>query len=728
MTLQPRAPMRAGPGVETFSPIRVTSVELTRPLPDPSLAADPGDKAYERTLALVLLHDRPIGTVLLETDRHGASAEKLAAGIRKELGAKIAAHLQADGLGRVGEFGAAGIVVDGKPRCVEERERFLARAPFASVVVATRDRPESLARCLASLDQQDYPAFEIVVVDNAPRTDATRRLLAERPPGTVPVRYIREERPGLASAHNGGVRAMDARSRYVAFTDDDVVADPFWLCELIRGFELADHVGCVTGMIFPAELETWPQLLIEQFGGFNKGFERRIFDTGAFRPDDPLFPYAPGRFGSGANMAFRLDALQAIGGFDPAIGTGTPALGGDDLAAFFQILTAGYALVYEPSAIVHHSHHRDYAALRRQIRGYGVGLTAYLTKAVLDRPSLAFDVARRTPRGLAYALAPRSGKNRKKSEDYPDELTWIERRGMIYGPIAYVRSRRAARAYDKRQLATSATPTSDRTASAARREPTKVLPPLAGQAKAWARRSLPVSFIRSLRRLPHKVRPPRIGNVEFGDLRRVAPIGRRFGFDRGQPIDRVYVEAFLARHADDIRGRVLEVADDSYSRHFGGGRVTATDILDIDPDNPRATIVGDLAQSGVLPDEAFDCIILTQTLQLIFDVRAALHQLSRALRPGGVLLLTVPGITQLEDSVWNQHWYWQFTDLSVKQLLAADFPADQVAIEHFGNVLSAVAFLPGLGAAELEIDEIEHRDPAYQLVIAARATKPRAAG
>ncbi len=148
-------------------------------------------------------------------------------------------------------------------------------------------------------------------------------------------------------------------------------------------------------------------------------------------------------------MAFRLTSLERIGGFDPTMGTGTPALGGDDLAAFFRIIVGGEALVYEPAAIVRHAHYRDYAALRRQIYGYGVGLTAFLTNAMVEHPRLLADLMGKLPLGIVYALSPSSGKNQKKGRDYPEELTALERKGLLYGPLAYLRSWQAARRYER---------------------------------------------------------------------------------------------------------------------------------------------------------------------------------------------------------------------------------------------------------------------------------------
>ena len=439
----------AGEGDGVFKPIHVTEFELGRPLQAlPATTASDG-RPFERALVLVRLHDRPIGTVLLDLPPEGVDADELAERIRATLGREIDSHLAADGLQPTALSGRDGRESVDLPRCIVERDRFLAAAPFVSVVVATRERPDSLARCLQSLEAQVYPAFEIVVVDNAPRTNITACFFAERYPALPHIRYVREDRPGLAAAHNAGLRVLDKRSRHVAFTDDDVITDPYWLCELMRGFEAADNVGCVTGMIFPAELETWPQRLIEQFGGFNKGYRRRIYDIHDHRPDDPLFPFSPGRFGSGANMAFRVDVLDRIDGFRPALGTGTPAMGGDDLAAFFRVITDGFALVYEPSSIVHHPHHREYPALRRQIYGYGVGLTASITEVLLNQPHLIVDPVRKLPRGLWYAVSPRSDKNRQKGADYPQELTRLDLKGMLYGPVACLRSRLAVRRFDR---------------------------------------------------------------------------------------------------------------------------------------------------------------------------------------------------------------------------------------------------------------------------------------
>lgn len=217
---------------------------------------------------------------------------------------------------------------------------------------------------------------------------------------------------------------------------------------------------------------------------------------------------------------------------------------------------------------------------------------------------------------------------------------------------------------------------------------------------------------------------PPVGYVDFGDLRRLTPISGTFGFDRGLPVDRYYVERFLSKHANDIHGRVLEIGDDSYTRRFGGDRVAVRDVLHVAAGNPVATFIGDLTNAEQIPSDAFDCFVLTQTLHLIYDVRAALNTIYRILKPGGVVLTTVPGISQISNDTWAPYWCWAFTSLSAKRLFGEFFPPDNVELEAFGNVLAAISFLQGIAAEELRQKELDFHDPCYELLITVRAVKP----
>ncbi|MET4923378.1 glycosyltransferase [Streptomyces sp. PSRA5] len=342
--------------------------------------------------------------------------------------------------------------------------------PRTTVVVATRERADTLGRALDSLLAQDHPDFRVVVVDNAPVTPATRELIDARYADRLT--YVHEPVPGLATAHNAGVAATD--SPVVAFTDDDVVADPHWLSALTAPFAADPRTGCVTGLILPARLTTPAQVLLESHGGFAKGFAPRLHDPAAPPADEPLFPFTAGSFGSGANMAFRVSALRAVGGFDPATGTGTPARGGDDLYAFVRILTAGHRLRYTPDALVWHHHRETWQDLRNQAYGYGAGLTAYLTAVLCRHPALLPALLAKLPRGLAHARAitahrdghpagapdapgapvgapdapstpagapPAPGAHGALGHPWPRTLSRLERRGMLYGPLGYAKAR-----------------------------------------------------------------------------------------------------------------------------------------------------------------------------------------------------------------------------------------------------------------------------------------------
>jgi peptidoglycan/xylan/chitin deacetylase (PgdA/CDA1 family) len=212
--------------------------------------------------------------------------------------------------------------------------------------------------------------------------------------------------------------------------------------------------------------------------------------------------------------------------------------------------------------------------------------------------------------------------------------------------------------------------------------------------------------------------------VEWGDLRRVRPLSERWGRDRGTAIDRHYIEAFLGRHRDDIRGRVLEVRDSAYTRRFGGGRVDRHDVVDIDSANPAATIVADLRRADAVASNTYDCIILTQTLHLVDDMPAVVAECERMLRPGGVLLLTGPSVIRVDDERGVDGDFWRLTEASARKLFGAVFPPDTFDVTAYGSVLACAAFLYGVSVEEMKPAELDAQDPNFPLVIAVRAVKP----
>lgn len=308
----------------------------------------------------------------------------------------------------------------------------MSEEPALSVVVCTRERPDDLARCLRALAEQTLRPLDVVVVDNAPLTARTEEVAR-----SAGVRYVREPVAGLNRARNAGLLA--ARCSRIAYTDDDAVPEPDWAAALLGVLEEPD-VAAVAGAMLPLEVETEAQRLFERYLGGEAGRRdrdrRRIFER-------PFLPAGAGQVGAGANMAFRREALEAVGGFDPAFDAGTPTESGGDTEIFGRLLAAGYRLVYEPGVRVLHRHRRSRGELRRQLFGYGVGVYAYWTHRLLhhrDGASGRFAVGTlgaHAIRRVARALLGRP-------DELPLDLVLAEVAGCLYGPVAYLRARRAA--------------------------------------------------------------------------------------------------------------------------------------------------------------------------------------------------------------------------------------------------------------------------------------------
>jgi O-antigen biosynthesis protein len=307
-----------------------------------------------------------------------------------------------------------------------------------SIVIATCANPGMTISCVKSILSAVREPFEIVVVENRPDGSTVAAALAAAFPGEERVRYVEERRPGLSSARNAGLAA--ARGELVAFTDDDVHVDACWDSAVRAAFAASPASDCVTGLILPRELETPAQLLDERFASFGKGFDSRTYSLDQPPPDQPLFPYTAGYFGSGANMTFRTAAIRDLGGFDRALGTGTLARGGEDLDICIRLLHSGRKLTYEPAAMVWHRHPDTFAAVRRQVFGYGVGLGAMLAKHVVVGPN-RWAVVSRSAQGIRYYTDPESRKNALRGPSFPRRLVRLERTGLLLGPFAYLASR-----------------------------------------------------------------------------------------------------------------------------------------------------------------------------------------------------------------------------------------------------------------------------------------------
>lgn len=375
----------------------IAAIELSRPLTP--LAS----RGKEHMLALVSLKGRPLGWVQLHASDREIGPEAITAALWKQLEWPLIRHALAP------EETAAPV------------------HPPISVVVCTRNRPDLLERCLTSMLAIDYPRYEIIVVDNAPDSEATRQV-AERPG----VRYVREDRPGLDWARNLGW--MTASHEIIAYSDDDAIVSPGWLKGVAKGFE-HPAVMAVTGLVAPLELETPAQVLFERvYGGMGKGFSSRLFYRDQMRPSQLIAIHA---VGVGANMAFRRAALQQLGGFDTALDVGTPSSGGGDLDMFHRVVAAGLPLWYEPRALVWHQHRRELGALERQLyndgRSFGVYLQKLWRTRTVPRTSLLRFAFWQWGRWLVgRVVLGLLGRHRM-----PLPLLWAGLRGALGSPRAY---------------------------------------------------------------------------------------------------------------------------------------------------------------------------------------------------------------------------------------------------------------------------------------------------
>lgn len=430
----PAAVVKLAGGRRGAAAAQVRDVEITSRIDDVP-ASDEQGRRTPRAWLLVRLCTEPVGFVKVDVPDSGLPAADVVSAITAGCGEVLR-----------GRLGSVELTVDGLPAgggtdFVTRRGTILADAPHITVVICTRERPDGLRRTIRSLELQEYPSFDVVVVDNAPTTAETR-CLVEGLPYAVSVRYLLEPRPGLSRARNRALRELT--SGIVAWLDDDEEADSHWLAEIARGFADNPEACAVSGVVVPARLDTAAQVWFEQFGGHSKG---RGFDSVTFSPrtakqQSPLYPLPP--FGVGANMAFRVEALQEIGGFDEALGAGTLTRAGEDTLVFTQLLVAGATTVYQHSAVTRHHHRSDLVGLNEQLAGYGTGLTAFYTALLLWRPALVWRL---------IALAPRARRDMAGGrldlgdlgEDFPSGLLDRNRRGMLAGPLLYLRARFSSR-------------------------------------------------------------------------------------------------------------------------------------------------------------------------------------------------------------------------------------------------------------------------------------------
>jgi len=388
--------------------IKVLDVEWTPPLTDIG-----GLEGYDGVQVLVRHQHRPIGYVSLPVVNGTCSGRNLTEVIRAEHGHRLR---------------------EGSPP--PELLWQGGGLPAVTVAVCTRDNAEELARCLGALLRLEHPHLDLLVVDNAPATDETRRLVQSE---YRAIRYVCEPRPGLNWARNRAI--TEATGDILAYTDDDVVVDPDWVQTLATAFAEDPDIAVVTGLVVPAELETPAQIHFERYGGFGCGFDRRRYSwAGETRPS---YRGQALECGTGANMAFRRDVLDRIGPFDPALDVGTVTTGGGDVEMFFRVLKEGFTLVYQPSAIVRHRHRRDPDRLRAQIESWGTGTMAVLARSARAYPDERGRLIRMALRGVGRQLR-RIVASWIRPPGFPRALLFAELRGALKGVRRFGQARRTA--------------------------------------------------------------------------------------------------------------------------------------------------------------------------------------------------------------------------------------------------------------------------------------------
>jgi glycosyltransferase involved in cell wall biosynthesis len=543
--------------------------------------------------------------------------------------------------------------------------------PVVSVVICFLDAERFLREAIESVFAQTFRDWELLLVDDGSRDRGA--AIAEETAAAHPDRvrllaHPGRENRGISASRNLGL--AEARGRFLAFLD----ADDVWLPEkLERQVALLEaHPGVAMTYGATRRWHAWTgrpadarrDLLYPTF----------VPDGTVVEPPELLTLYL--RSGGAAvpgicSLLVRRDAAKQVGGFvDSFRGVF------EDQVFYARIGLRHRVLVTD-----------DCTALYRQ--------------------HAASCCAGAVERGEYDPFLPNEGRG--------VYLKWLREQLLLLrceDPALWTALRRELRPYGHPLLAW----------------PWRRIPWLVHRAKhackALARRTLPAPVLRFAKaKLRGRGYVPPPGWVRMGSLRRVAPLSRAYGYERGLPVDRHYIEGFLEARAADIRGRTLEVGDDAYTRRFGGSRVVRRDVLHVDPRAPGATLIADLAAADHVPSESFDCIVLTQTLQLVYDLPAAIATLHRILRPGGVVLATVPGISQISDEAWRDSWYWSFTPPSARRLFGAVFAPENVQVEAHGNVLAATAFLHGMAAGELRAEELAHHDPSYPLLITVRAVK-----
>ncbi len=537
--------------------------------------------------------------------------------------------------------------------------------PRVSIITIFYNEERFLSEAVDSVIAQTYDDWELLLVDDGSTdgSSAIAQAFAQTHPDKI--RYLDHEghaNKGMSATRNLGIES--AQGELITFLDAD---DTWTNRKLETQVALLDEFPDVGFVTAPAYWwHSWTGNADDEALEFYQDLGVPLDEVAA--PGVILAAYLRNDCSSLCDVMVRTSAIDKVGGYvDSFEGMYEDQVFHAKLSLHFAAYVSShvfYKYRQHPDSCVHNTDKKSYARIRSQFLDW---LESYDNGVVAQSPDI-------------NALLRR-------------EL--LVNRNPIVGPI--IRVKRWAQ------------------------------DALGAAAMGFARIVLPQKLRHALYfHKAHHPMPP-VHCIRFGSFNRVTPFSRMFGFDRGTAVDRYYIEAFLETCASDVKGHVLEVGDNTYTRRMGGDKVTSSDILhsNIGVPGPAATVLGDFATGEGIPEEAFDCVIVTQTLLFIYDVESAVRTLYRSLKPGGVLLLTVPGITPIirdDADVWGQ--YWSFTSASTRKLLTNNFPEENVELTSYGNVKSATAFLYGMAHEELRKSDLDFQDRDYEVIICARAQKP----
>jgi GT2 family glycosyltransferase len=421
----------------TERPWVVTDIDMAEGVPDLPAVNDEGEPVGG-AFVLVKVFTEPVAGLWVPFSDVGLQRHELGRIVDAEAGHAVRQRLRLAGWDDASGLPLDGIVATERPDWLVGRDAAESSSVSLTIALCTRDRPEDVRACLASLEEQTYPRLRVLVIDNAPTDDRVRKFV-ESTDFKVPVQYVLEPTPGLSYARNRAIACC--QTEFIAFIDDDEKACRYWASEVIRGFTESPDVACITGAVTPSELKSPAQQLFERYGGHTKGrgFESALFDGKRMGKAASLFPLPP--FGVGANMSFRTSALRDLGGFDTALGAGTPSLAGEDTEILSRILLNGGQICYRPAALVRHRHRVTHELLRKQFYGLGVGLTAFYASIASRNPIWVFSLLALAPRALREVFASNGDRAAGLGESYPSDLLAAIRTGMTRGPIAYWKTR-----------------------------------------------------------------------------------------------------------------------------------------------------------------------------------------------------------------------------------------------------------------------------------------------